>query len=113
MLHACMQVAGALYYFPFQGGSETLPMEDSTSFDPGDSTVDLTQGEKHTQATQAGHQADGAFPLTCSSDGLELAVKLLSGRFDSPRIGLLISLCCCLHVSAYDAMPMDMGWEDV
>lgn len=48
----CEQVAGVLYYFPFQGGSETLPMEDSSSFDPGDTTVDLTQGEKATQPTQ-------------------------------------------------------------
>ncbi|KAK9800826.1 hypothetical protein WJX73_002958 [Symbiochloris irregularis] len=43
-------VAGVLYYFPYQGGQETLPMEDSPAFDPGDTTVDLTQ--QGTQATQ-------------------------------------------------------------
>ena len=53
------QVAGVLYYFPFQGGQETLPMEDSASFDPGDTTVDLTQGERATQPTQPGLPADG------------------------------------------------------
>ena len=57
-----VQVAGVLYYFPFQGGTETLPMEDSTSFDPGDSTVDLTQGERggtQQNATQNGQPPEG------------------------------------------------------